>query len=101
MKKIILNFSLVLTFLSIQSCAFAEKQPDTEKHQGGPPSVEEIFKQMDANKDGKLSIDEVKGPIKNDFSKIDIDGDSFITKEELQKTPKPDRNRPPQGQGKK
>lgn len=101
MKKNILNFGLVLTLLSVQSCAFAAKQPGSDKPQGGPPSVEEIFKQMDANKDGKLSIDEVKGPLKNDFSKIDTDGDGLITKDELQKAPKPDRNRPPQGQGKK
>lgn len=72
--------------------------PPEQVEPGPPPSVEVIFRQMDINKDGKLSLEEVKGPIKNDFSKIDINGDGFITKEELEKAPKPNRQGPPPGQ---
>ena len=72
--------------------------PPGQGEQGPPPGVEEIFAQMDSNKDGKLSIEEVKGPLKNDFSKIDTNGDGFISKEELEKAPKPDRQGPPPGQ---
>ena len=32
---------------------------------------------------------ELKGPIKDDFAKIDTDEDGYITKEELEKAPKP------------
>ena len=46
---------------------------------------------MDANEDGKLSKKELKGPIKNDFSKIDTNEDGFITKAELKRAPKPVR----------
>jgi len=56
---------------------------------------------MDANKDGKLSKNEVKGPIAEDFSKIDANQDGFITREELEKISKNGGQRPkgehPQG----
>ena len=45
---------------------------------------------MDANDDGKLAKDEVKGPLKDSFSKIDTDEDGFISKEEFEKAPKPE-----------
>ena len=51
---------------------------------------------MDSNKDGKLSKEEVKGPLLNDFSKIDTNNDGYISKEELAKAPKPQGGNPPQ-----
>ncbi len=56
-----------------------------------PPSVDEIFKQMDKDEDGKLSKNEIKGPLKNDFAKIDTNEDGFLSKEEVEKAPKPKR----------
>lgn len=53
---------------------------------------------MDANEDGKLSKEEVKGPLKNDFTKIDTDEDGFLSKEEIEQVPKPERGQGrPQG----
>ncbi|XMO86866.1 YHYH protein [Algibacter sp. AS12] len=49
------------------------------------PSATDIIKQMDANKDGKLSEKEAKGPLADDFSKVDANKDGFISKEELEK----------------
>ena len=43
---------------------------------------------MDANKDGKISIIEAKGPLKQDFTQIDSNKDGFLSKEELTKTKK-------------
>ena len=59
-----------------------------------PPSVDEIFKEMDKDEDGKLSKKEIKGPLKNDFAKIDTDEDGFLSKEEVEKAPKPKGKRP-------
>ena len=46
---------------------------------------------MDANEDGKLSKEEVKGPLKDHFDTVDADEDGFITEEELENAPKPKR----------
>ena len=104
---VILAFFFVITTLSI-SCKTKAQTTDTnvqkseqrqERAQRGEkgqrPNPAEMFIQMDANKDGRLSKTEVKGPLQKDFSKIDTNGDGFITKEELEKAPKPNRQGPP------
>lgn len=67
------------------------QKPDHKEKPKGPPSYQELLKKMDENNDGKLSENEVEGPLKNDFSKIDTNEDGFITEEELKKAPKPKR----------
>ncbi len=100
MKKTMLNvFAVAMIMVSIASCSSKKNTETTEKTKGGHPSVEELFAQMDSNKDGKLSKAEVKGPLADNFSKIDTNSDGFISKEELTKAPKPSGQRPPQGQG--
>ncbi|NNE77366.1 MAG: EF-hand domain-containing protein [Pricia sp.] len=56
-----------------------------------PPTVDEIFEQMDKDEDGKLSEKEVNGPLKDNFSKIDTDEDGFLSAEEIEKAPRPKR----------
>ncbi len=67
---------------------------DEKRKSHEPPSIEEVFKMLDADEDGKLSKKEVKGSLKKDFAKIDTDEDGFITKKELEKAPKPKRHGP-------
>ena len=93
----LLIFSTML-MASMASCSSTKKTAATGQPNGGPPSTDALFAQMDSDKDGKLSASEVKGPLANDFSKIDTNSDGFITKAELEKAPKP-TGRPPQGQG--
>ena len=40
---------------------------------------------MDANKDGKVTKDEARGPMAQRFDQMDKDGDGAITKEEVEK----------------
>lgn len=54
-----------------------------------PPSPDQLFQMMDANKDGLLAKSEVKGPLSRDFDKVDTDNDGFISKKELETAPKP------------
>ncbi len=55
------------------------------------PTFAELIKEMDANEDGKLSKDEIKGRLKKEFDKIDTDEDGFISEEEFDEAPKPKR----------
>ncbi|WP_083478324.1 EF-hand domain-containing protein [Lacinutrix himadriensis] len=82
-KKTVLAFGIVVL---ISNSAFSQSQNRQEKT---PPSFSELIKEMDANEDGKLSKDEIKGPLKEDFSKIDTDEDGFISEEEFKNAPKP------------
>ena len=65
--------------------------------QGQRPNATELISKMDTNKDGKLSKDEVKGPLSEHFSKVDSDKDGFITKEELEKGQNQNGQRPQGG----
>ncbi|WP_397447931.1 hypothetical protein [Polaribacter sp. R77954] len=56
--------------------------------------MKQLLKDLDTNEDGKLSLKEVKGPLKKDFKKIDTNEDGFLSKEELAKAPKPKRPKP-------
>lgn len=82
-------------FPYVSRCLMGEyEEPKRERRQGNrnrPRSFEDLLKRMDTNKDGKLSKEEVRGPLANHFSKIDSNNDGFITKEELKKAPKPNR----------
>ena len=51
----------------------------------GPPSPEKILADMDANKDGKISKDEARGPLAGDFERLDADKDGALTVAELSK----------------
>ena len=94
LKIVVGGVSLMLVAgITLINSAFAQNHQ--EKRQGAP-TFAKILAEMDANEDGKLSKEEVKGPLKADFSKIDTDEDGFITKEEFEKAPKPEKgSRPP------
>ncbi|MFC0605033.1 EF-hand domain-containing protein [Winogradskyella pulchriflava] len=66
-------------------------QSGDKQERKGPPTFAQLLKEMDKNEDGKLSKDELKGPLKEDFSKVDTDEDGFISEEEFKKAPKPKR----------
>ena len=62
----------------------------------GPPSAAGMFHAMDRNNDGKLSKDEVPGPMWSRLSEADADKDGFISRAELEEFWKQHRpNRPP------
>lgn len=91
-KKIKTGIALVM-LMSLFTVT-ANAQSSDRKQDGEKPSVETLLKDMDTNEDGKLSKDEVKGPLKDDFSKIDTNEDGFLSKEEIENAPKPKRERP-------
>lgn len=89
---------LLLFVFAISACKSQQTTAEKAARQArsGPPSIDEIFK-MDTNQDGYLSINEVKGPLKNDFTKVDLNKDGLISREEFEAAPKPDRKKGGQG----
>ncbi|QHI36615.1 hypothetical protein IMCC3317_19780 [Kordia antarctica] len=80
----------MLTFLFTVS---VNAQSQNRQERKAPPTFEQLLKEMDANEDGKLSKDELKGPLKENFAKIDTDEDGFISKKEFKNAPKPARRK--------
>lgn len=89
MKGSAIFSSIVASLLFTISCKAQQSNNRQERRE--PPSIGEIFKQMDENEDGQLSKEEVKGPLKDMFSEIDVNEDGFLSKEEIEKAPKPER----------
>ncbi len=75
---------LTLTALVLPYGVWAQQAP-----KGPPPDPKTLIEQMDSNKDGKLERSEVKGPLLDDFDKIDLNEDGYLSLEELEKAPKP------------
>ncbi|EDM44136.1 hypothetical protein SCB49_11112 [unidentified eubacterium SCB49] len=86
LKTAVMAFAFVcfgITFSNAQSMGKREQQE--------PPTYAKLIEQFDANEDGKLAEDELKGPLKEQFSEIDTDEDGFISEEEFKNAPKPER----------
>jgi hypothetical protein len=71
-----------------------DRSPPDKMGQGGfDNKMEQDFRQMDANGDGFLTPDEVRGrgPLERDFSRIDANGDGRLSLQELMnfRPPKP------------
>jgi len=91
MKKGMLKVAIATTGMLLLTSISASAQEGHGHKEGQKPSMEEIFEKMDADKDGKLSAEEVDGPLKEKFAVIDADADGFITKEEMEAAPKPEK----------
>lgn len=81
---------------STQAANQTEQRTQRAKRpQKGKRSADEMLSKMDANKDGKLSKTEVKGPLQEQFSTVDTNQDGFLSKTELENAPKPSRGERP------
>lgn len=92
---------LIVSLVLLSNCGSTEPSNSSTKNNtsskttssrnGERPDAASLMKQMDANNDGKLSESEVQGPLKEVFSKIDVDKDGFLSLEELEDAPTPQR----------
>ena len=94
MKKSVIKLIGVLGFVLLTTTAISAQQKEQGKRQK-PPSIQQVFKDLDTNDDGKISLKELKGRLKKDFKKIDLNEDGFITKKELKNAPKPEKKQRP------
>ncbi len=88
MKKMSLKTSIMTALLLCFGISFSNAQSKDEKRKKRP-TFSELVEKMDENKDGKISLEEVKGPLKEHFTSIDTDEDGFMSEEEFKAMPKP------------
>ncbi|CAG2532572.1 MAG: EF-hand domain-containing protein [Maribacter dokdonensis] len=87
MKRITLKTGLLFALLVAFGTVAVNAQSKGERRE--PPTYAKLLEEMDADEDGQLSKEEVKGPLKDNFSEIDTNEDGFISKEEFDEAPKP------------
>lgn len=96
--KLIAVVGIALIMLGASSCRSNNKShknrtsQNQQRRMGQRKTPAQIIANMDRNNDGKLSADEVRGRLKNDFAKVDTNGDGFLTKAEIANAPRPNRN---------
>ena len=59
------------------------KRRQGEQNSQNRPNPESIMNRMDSNQDQKISQNEAKGRLKDNFSQRDVNSDGFITVDEL------------------
>lgn len=87
MKRITLKIGLLFAMLVAFGTVAVNAQSKGERKE--PPTYAKLLEEMDADEDGQLSEEEVKGPLKDNFSEIDTNEDGFISEEEFDEAPKP------------
>ena len=98
-----MKYTIILCVLAIStlfSCGSSKETVDSsnetmtrgegDQRKKGKRDIAKLFEEMDANDDGRLAKLEVKGRMADNFDKIDVDGDGYITMEEM-KSSKPKR----------
>lgn len=78
-----ITLALTLTGTMLGGAAFAAQQ----KADGEPrkPRAERMFEKWDADKDGKVTAEEVKAFAAERFAKRDIDGDGVVSRDDREK----------------
>lgn len=94
MKMNSFKTGLLTVALVCFSIGFSNAQSDEERPKK-PPTYAQLLEKMDANEDGQLSKEEIKGRLKEKFTEIDTDEDGFISEEEFKKMPKPKKRKRP------
>lgn len=90
MKKTSLKTAVLVVAFVCFGITFSNAQLKRERPKN-PPTFSKVVTELDKNDDGKLSLSEVKGPLKEMFADTDTNEDGFITEEEFEKMPKPEK----------
>lgn len=69
---------------------FARGRFGNDRNRQGPPNgkrptAKQLMKMMDADEDGKLSKEEVRGPLADNFDEVDLNEDGFLSLKEIRK----------------
>lgn len=83
-KSIISTITIAAILASASTFAYAASGDDNKRggnHRG--PNIERMLEKLDTNKDGGISLDEVKTSRTELFTKVDVNNDSSLTEEEF------------------
>lgn len=83
-KSIISTITIAAILASASTFAYAASGDDNKrggKHRG--PNIERMLEKLDTNKDGGISLEEVKTSRAELFVKVDANNDSSLTEEEF------------------
>lgn len=83
MKKVIFSTAILATVCLFPLSSIAQSEEHHPPHDKKRPEPKEVIEKLDQNSDGKIALEEAKGPLKEKFSRIDADEDGFVTEEEL------------------
>jgi hypothetical protein len=72
-----------------------ENRSGSNVPQEGRPNPDKIFAELDENKDDRISKKEARGPIKDNFDRLDKNNDGYLTRDELSNMPPPPNGRRP------
>ncbi len=86
------------------------RRPGSDAQGGGtPPTAEQaarrarfgdvVFRGLDANRDGRVTLDEVRPAVESRFRGLDADADNAVSRSELPQRRQGPRQNAPQGQG--
>lgn len=71
-------------------------QNGRDEHRDHPrQGIDQLLIEMDVDKDDRLSKEEVRGPLQNDFDRFDKNKDGYLTRDELSDLPPPPKGRRP------
>ncbi|MEM7486539.1 MAG: EF-hand domain-containing protein [Bacteroidota bacterium] len=95
MKISILKLGVSIGVVGLLTSCNLKAQQNQDRERREPPTFEQLLEKMDEDEDGKLSKAEVKGRLKKRFDEVDLDEDGYITAEEFEKAPKPEKRERP------
>jgi Ca2+-binding EF-hand superfamily protein len=84
-KSIISTITAAAILASASTVAFAASGDDNGKRGGkrGGPNIERMLEKLDTNKDGGITLEEVKAHQGTIFASVDANSDSSLTQEEF------------------
>lgn len=83
-KALITTIAATIALASASTFAYAAKDGDKRGGRGHGPNIERMLEKLDTNKDGGISLEEVKTSRADLFTKVDANNDQSLTMEEFE-----------------
>src|SRR5206468_2099635 len=85
MSRIRIGMSSTALFLLVALSASAGDNEPAKPKRPVPPAVQQLLERQDRDKDGKVSREEARGPLAQQFDLLDTNKDGFLDRKELRR----------------